>query len=286
MNSDAISLGPSLRRRVGGRPVPRDQGRSQAIPGDNGDTRATRRLEYEGLSEDVCWGRRVLLARLAKTLNGTFPLGKHHLNTAIYDVQYLEQAISPDSAVNAQKWRGSRYRILHYLSDVASACEDHPSAAMGARYVVREAKTKQELDDIMDVIWAANYTPYEPFMQLFFPVLGYTTAHREAAIAESKERFWKQHEADHTSHWFYAFDTVTSRAVGCAQWVVSTSNPFAPGTPKLTAPWWPEGDYRRFCESILDQVYRPRSSWMTRPHCGEWSKFSFLKHAISGETRD
>jgi hypothetical protein len=95
MNSGAISLGPSLRRRVGGRPVPRDQGRSQAIPGDNGDTRATRRLEYEGLSEDVCWGRRVLLARLAKTLDGTFPLGKHHLNTAIYDVQYLEQAISP-----------------------------------------------------------------------------------------------------------------------------------------------------------------------------------------------
>jgi hypothetical protein len=149
------------------------------------------------------------------------------------------------------------------------------SAAMGARYVVREAKTKQELDDIMTVIWAANYTPYEPFMQLFFPVLGYTTAHRDAAFAESKERFWKQHEADHTSHWFYAFDTVTSQAVGCAQWVVSTSNPFAAGTPTLTAPWWPEGEHRSFCESILNQVYRPRSSWMTRPHCGKWSKISF-----------
>ncbi|KAK1909677.1 hypothetical protein CFE70_005226 [Pyrenophora teres f. teres 0-1] len=141
------------------------------------------------------------------------------------------------------------------------------SAAMGQRYVVREAKTRQELDDIMTVIWAANYTPYEPFLQLYFPVLGYTTAHREAAIAESRERFWRQHQEDTFSHWFYAFDTVTSRAVGCAQWVVSTSNPFASGTPNLTAPWWPEGECRRFCESILNQVYRPRASWMTRPHC-------------------
>ena len=144
-------------------------------------------------------------------------------------------------------------------------------AAMGQRYVVREAKTKQELDDIITVIWAANYTPYEPFLQLFFPVLGYTAAHREAAIAEARERFWKQHQEDTCSHWFYAFDTVTNRAVGCAQWVVSTSNPFTSGIPKLTAPWWPEGEYRRFCESILNQVYRPRASWMTRPHCGKWS---------------
>ncbi|KAF1946909.1 hypothetical protein EJ02DRAFT_335068 [Clathrospora elynae] len=138
---------------------------------------------------------------------------------------------------------------------------------MSERYVVREAKTKQELDDIMTVIWAANYTPYEPFMQLFFPVLGFTTAHREAAIAESKERFRKQHQADPSSHWFYAFDTVTSKTVGCAQWVISETNPFAAGAPKLTAPWWPEGECRRFCESILNQVYQPRASWMTRPHC-------------------
>ncbi|KAF1843333.1 uncharacterized protein K460DRAFT_378500 [Cucurbitaria berberidis CBS 394.84] len=138
---------------------------------------------------------------------------------------------------------------------------------MSERYSVREAETRKELDDIMDVIWAANYTPYEPFVQLFFPILGFTTAHREAAIAESKERFWVQHQADDSSHWFYVFDTVTGKSVGCAQWVFSRSNPFAAGTPKLTAPWWPEGECQRFCESILNQVYKPRASWMTRPHC-------------------
>ncbi|CAN9332071.1 unnamed protein product [Alternaria alternata] len=124
---------------------------------------------------------------------------------------------------------------------------------MGQRYVIREAKTKEELDEIINVIWAANYTPYEPFMQLFFPVLGYTTAHREAAIAESKQRIWTQHQADNASHWFYAFDTVTKKTVGCSQWVISTSNPFVAGIPKLTAPWWPEGEHRSMGKPLYDK---------------------------------
>ncbi|CAN9113244.1 unnamed protein product [Alternaria alternata] len=147
---------------------------------------------------------------------------------------------------------------------------------MGQRYVIREAKTKEELDEIINVIWAANYTPYEPFMQLFFPVLGYTTAHREAAIAESKQRIWTQHQADNASHWFYAFDTVTKKTVGCSQWVISTSNPFVAGIPKLTAPWWPEGEHRRFCESILNQV-------MGKPLYDKFGFQSLLKVAFDNE---
>lgn len=27
---------------------------------------------------------------------------------------------------------------------------------------------------VLDVIWAANYDPYDPFVQLVFPVLAYT----------------------------------------------------------------------------------------------------------------
>jgi hypothetical protein len=162
-----------------------------------------------------------------------------------------------------------------YRSDMGSiTVEQLPVAVkMGIskedQYVVREATTKQELDAILDVVWAANYYPYEPFVQLFFPVLGYTSAHRERAIAESKERFWSQHQGDPNSHWYYALDTVTGEKIGCAQWVVSQSNPFAAGVPELTAPWWPEGECRNFCESILNQVYKPRASWMTRPHCGK-----------------
>lgn len=147
------------------------------------------------------------------------------------------------------------------------AIDDSTLPSTSARYAVREATTEQELCHIVDVIWAANYTPYEPFVQIFFPVLGATTSHRDAARQEAKERLWAQHQQDSSSHWWYAFDTVTGETVGTAQWVISRSNPFAKGIPDLKAPWWPEGEARNFCESILNQVYKPRASWMTRPHC-------------------
>ncbi|KAF2656092.1 hypothetical protein K491DRAFT_628904 [Lophiostoma macrostomum CBS 122681] len=133
-------------------------------------------------------------------------------------------------------------------------------------YRVNEAKTRQEMDEIMDVIWAANHLPYEPFVQLFFPVLGYHPADREAAIAESKERFWKNHQADPSSHWYYVRDSETDLTVGCAQWELHLQNPFAEGPPNLRAPWWPDGEYREFCELILNQVYTPRTQKMTKPH--------------------
>jgi hypothetical protein len=72
MNGDAISLGPSLHRREICLAAPYDRGRSQASGDDDSDTSATEWLEMcggEGLSGQVCWGKRVLLASLAKTLN-------------------------------------------------------------------------------------------------------------------------------------------------------------------------------------------------------------------------
>jgi hypothetical protein len=153
--------------------------------------------------------------------------------------------------------------------------EPQSAQTMNKRYLVLKVTTKQELDRVLDVVWAANHTPYEPFIQLFFPVLGFTTAHREAAVADSKERLWKQQTSDPSINWFYVLDTEGEQVIGCAQWVISRTNPFAKGVPKLEAPWWPEGECRKFCESILNQAYRPRASWMTRPHCGELSDPTF-----------
>lgn len=139
---------------------------------------------------------------------------------------------------------------------------------MATKYILKQATTKQEVDAIIDVIWTANYTPYEPFAQIFFPVLGFLPSHREAAIAESKERFWNNHQSDPSSKWYYVEEVETGNAVGCAQWQVFVQNPFPNGPPQLRAPWWPEGEHRDFVELILNQVYKPRASWMTRPHLG------------------
>ncbi|KAF2877554.1 hypothetical protein BDV95DRAFT_674137 [Massariosphaeria phaeospora] len=135
-----------------------------------------------------------------------------------------------------------------------------------AKHILKQAQTREELDTILDVIWAANYTPYDPFAQLFFPVLGFLQADREAALAESKQRFWNNHQSDPSSHWYYVVDTATALTVGCAQWQISKANPFPNGRGVLTAPWWPEGEHREFCEAVLEQVYKPRARWMQRPH--------------------
>lgn len=140
---------------------------------------------------------------------------------------------------------------------------------MTTEYVLKQATTKSETDAIMDVIWAANHVPYEPFIQLFFPVLGVQPSDRQAALAASKDRIWAAHERESTSNWLYVQHSETGQVVGCAQWQIFPENPFPPGSPKLEAPWWPVKAYRDFCENIIDQVYKPRRSWMTRPHLGK-----------------
>ncbi|KAF2197265.1 hypothetical protein GQ43DRAFT_475600 [Delitschia confertaspora ATCC 74209] len=148
---------------------------------------------------------------------------------------------------------------------MATSGSDQSKSGDGA-YILKQATTREEMDSILDVIWEANYTPYEPFAQLFFPVLGFQPSDRDASIAESKERFWTLHQADYSSNWFYVQHVETRKTVGCAQWQVFTSNPFPNGPQPLEAPWWPVKEYREFCEMILNQVYKPRSSWMMRPH--------------------
>jgi hypothetical protein len=139
---------------------------------------------------------------------------------------------------------------------------------MHGEVVLKEATSKKEMDQIMEVIWSANYDPYEPFAQLFFPVLGCTVADRCAAIKESKNRFWEEHESQLSSHWFYVQDSDTQQFVGCLQWEIEERNPFPDGLPKLTAPWWPDEEHREFAEHILNQTYAPRAHWMTRRHIG------------------
>jgi hypothetical protein len=142
---------------------------------------------------------------------------------------------------------------------------------MHGKFALKEATSKEEMDQIMEVIWSANYDPYEPFAQLFFPVLGYTFADRCAAIEKSKNRFWEEHESQISSHWFYVQDAETQQFVGCLQWEIEERNPFPDGPPKLTAPWWPDEEHRAFVERILNQTYAPRAHWMTRRHIGTLS---------------
>lgn len=165
-------------------------------------------------------------------------------------------------------------REISHISSKVSRSPDKMGSIeqqkMAAQYVVREMKTKSEMDAIMDVIWAANYNPYDTYAHLFFPVLGFTPAAWDAALAESKSRFWENHLNTPTSSWYYIQESASGKVVGCAEWEVHRDNPFKDGAPTMRAPWWPQGEYREFCEEIMRQVYQSRASWMRRPHMGEY----------------
>ena len=158
-----------------------------------------------------------------------------------------------------------------------------------AKYVMGNMETREQLDKIVDLIWVANYTPYEPLIQLVFPVLGYQEADRTAAITESKARFWQiyQNAKDDGSRWFYTEDVETGEVVACIQ-VESVNENRSAQDPQIEAPWfvnpsmseshtlilllrWPEGEHRDFAESMLNQVYKARFNLMTRPFCGMYS---------------
>ena len=56
---------------------------------------------------------------------------------------------------------------------------------MSAKYVLNKVQTEADMSLVLDVIWAANYDPYDPFVQLLFPILGYTPEAHKAAIVRT-----------------------------------------------------------------------------------------------------
>lgn len=139
---------------------------------------------------------------------------------------------------------------------------------MSSKFVLKRMETKEEMAILFDVIWAANYDPYDPIMQVFFPVLGYTISDITKSKEEGRQRLWESHvKMGEASNWLYVEEVFTGKMVGCAQWEVHLKNPFPQAPEKMETHWWPEGSKgKEFSEKLLDQVYGARYSWMARPH--------------------
>lgn len=108
---------------------------------------------------------------------------------------------------------------------------------------------REELDSIVDVIWAAM-DRVDLSHQIFSPVFGLEPADREAAIQSSKDRTWDEHKSDPSSHWIFVRNKSSGHILGGCQWRIDTENPFPHGTPTIEALWWPE-DGRRFATEVV-----------------------------------
>jgi hypothetical protein len=130
---------------------------------------------------------------------------------------------------------------------------------------VKEATTEVELSAVVDCLWDSYYNPYEPFMNILFPVFSPTEEGYATAVSESKARLWSIHTGDPSSHWVYVADK-SGMVLSGAHWNFHSISPFLNGIPELEATWYPEGEGRKFASHILTQVYGHRGARMWRPH--------------------
>jgi len=144
---------------------------------------------------------------------------------------------------------------------------------MMSQYKIEEVNRREDLDGIVDVIWAAT-DGVNPSRRIFYPVLGSKPADREAAIQWSKDRTWEDHKGSPSSHWILARDNISGDVLGGCQWRIYTEDPFPNGAPQIEAIWWPEGERRRFASEVIIQCYTPRTKWMAYPHVGELVRVS------------
>lgn len=131
-----------------------------------------------------------------------------------------------------------------------------------AGYSVHLVTRREELDGILDVCWLAWWDPYIPNIRIAMPIFGYTPEDRIKAIADSKERFWAGYEKSKPwdrSRYIYARHDASGEIVGGLKIDLAEGSPWPDGNPKVSIPWWPEGEAREFCERMMQQAFTPRS---------------------------
>lgn len=170
--------------------------------------------------------------------------------------------------------------------------------------ILRTASTFEELSLIMDCMWEAFSDPYNPNLNLGFPVHFPTAERVAAAIKESKARTWKGHQEEKGSVWVYIVDEDDNvdggeKVLAAANWLFHEVSPFKEkkdeeeGSVKEGGKtgsvgdeskneekkddekkdemyWWPEGEGREFAKLVFEQVFGLRAKRMTRPHVREY----------------
>ncbi|PYH79070.1 GNAT family acetyltransferase [Aspergillus uvarum CBS 121591] len=134
---------------------------------------------------------------------------------------------------------------------------------------IREVVTKAEFARLNDVLWTANFHPYEPIFTLCHAITGPTTADRAADIARDTDLHWAAHERNPASHYVYVVDPTTGRVAGGCEWTFHHTNPFSEAPARVPCTWYPEGsEVAEFASHILTQCLLPRRAWFRRAHAG------------------
>lgn len=109
--------------------------------------------------------------------------------------------------------------------------------------------------------------PRSSGMQFIHPTYGLSDQDREDSILRDSQRCWDMHSAAGArSRWIAVRDSTTKAIVGVTRWMFHTNNPWPNGLQPIDAPWWPEGEGRRFTGRLFEEMSRTSAMLMRRPH--------------------
>ena len=135
-----------------------------------------------------------------------------------------------------------------------------------SEYILREAKVREELDAIIDVIWKVQNSRR---FRAFFPLSGSSAQDKAVAIAESKNRLWASHCRTQASHWVYVIESSTGQVVAATQWQIQDASAAHFSPMGLEATWYPEGEEREFATEVIRQTYLARHQFLKGPYIGK-----------------
>lgn len=119
-----------------------------------------------------------------------------------------------------------------------------------------------DIREIVEVLYAANSDPHDPFVDLCLPGLGnWSNATREEGIEDVAKSYLEEWQASKTQTWYKVIDKDSGKIISASRWEIYHENPYAGGTGWQETPWLPAGSrLREYAEWLVNE----RIDWAVR----------------------
>lgn len=107
---------------------------------------------------------------------------------------------------------------------------------------------------LVEVVYAANSDPRDPFVDLCLPGLGaWSKATLEEGICQVTQKYLEEWKATPTQTWLKVVEEETGEIVSASKWEVFDHNAYANGLPHIEATWLPEGSrLKEYAEWLIN----------------------------------
>ncbi|KAF2796037.1 GNAT acetyltransferase-like protein [Melanomma pulvis-pyrius CBS 109.77] len=125
-----------------------------------------------------------------------------------------------------------------------------------------------DMRELVEVIYAANSDPRDPFVDLCLPGLGaWSDATHDRGVEEVTKNYLAEWQVSNTQTWLKIVDTGTGKIVSASKWEIFDHNPYAEGLPHIKASWLPAGSrLREYTEWLINTRMSQAAARCQCPH--------------------